>query len=126
MRGDRELQAQPAPLWQVRFLAMHVSPHAFPVLQTLQQFDPAPPHEVAPSAPVGTKSARTNQSVRKRLRISFHRARLRRRAVRFEDRHVPEDAVVLHPQRTLDERTDSKRVAAWTRGRLNGELEPRY
>ena len=71
MRGDRELQAQPAPLWQVRFLAMHVSPHAFPVLQTLQQFDPAPPHEVAPSAPVGTKIARTNQSVRKRLRISF-------------------------------------------------------
>jgi len=54
MSGDRELQAQPAPLWQVRFLAMHVSPHAFPVLQTLQQFDPAPPHEVAPSAPVGT------------------------------------------------------------------------
>ena len=71
MSGDRELQAQPAPLWQVRFLAMHVSPHAFPVLQTLQQFDPAPPHEVAPGAPVGTKSARTNQSARKRLRIAF-------------------------------------------------------
>src|SRR5205814_3669166 len=91
MRGDRELQAQPAPLWQVRFLEMHVSPHAFPVLQTLQQFDPAPPHEVAPSAPVGTRSARTNEREKAPSNL-VHRARLRRRAVRFEDRYVPEDA----------------------------------
>lgn len=71
MRGDRESQAQPAPLWQVKFREIHVSPHAFPTLQTLQQCDPVPPHDVAPSAPVGTRIASTNQSERKRRRTPF-------------------------------------------------------
>jgi hypothetical protein len=34
------LQAQPEPLLQVRFLAMHESPHALPSLHTLQQLEP--------------------------------------------------------------------------------------
>jgi len=71
MSGDLESQAQPAPLWQVRFLAMQESPQAFPVLQTLQQCAPPPPQEVAPSPPADTSNARTSHSARKRRRISL-------------------------------------------------------
>src|SRR5258705_3214135 len=46
-------------------------------------------------------------------------------SIRGFDRHLPEDAVVLHPGGALDHRSDVELVGPWRLRRLDRELEPR-
>src|SRR6185503_5944196 len=57
---------------------------------------------------------------------AVHRAVLgRRAAIGIEDGDEPEDAEVLEPRRTFDERTQIEAVVAWRQRGLDRELEPR-
>ena len=71
-RGPHPLQAHPDPTWHVALCAMHVSPHAFPVVQTLQH-DPRDPvesfaHPTVSGGPLAAASVSAIEPIRRTLR----------------------------------------------------------
>ncbi len=62
------LHAQPGGWLQVLVFGMHVSPQAFPLVQTLQQLDPEGlPHAVASDGPLPAARVRANAAARRIL-----------------------------------------------------------
>jgi hypothetical protein len=71
-KASYPLHAQPAPLVQISDLEIHVSPHAFPLVQVLQHLDP--PGDVAsPQATAGpvAPASRRNTAIRASFPTAF-------------------------------------------------------